>query len=213
MKPVETIIHHENETLRNLINEHTSIEQLVFKWLEQDHDNSFNLGNGLDDSEQFKMICLSIIGTVEEAVETIAELYYDRDQVQSAFNKYPLFQSFVTLKAETEKFKSPFIIDNKSVRKFEQSVGFNFNDILYNDLADVKEMLPFSMAYALSTGGGVMISRTSPNFLNEFEIEEEDESNDEIMKVDHKNLFLCTAYLMHGNFSTNSSYYFIKRST
>jgi len=74
MKPVETIIHHENETLRNLINEHTSIEQLVFKWLEQDHDNSFNLGNGLDDSEQFKMICLSIIGTVEEAVEILAQL-------------------------------------------------------------------------------------------------------------------------------------------
>jgi hypothetical protein len=205
MTPKEIITHCDREIILKYIDKFTSIEALILDWLETDQNNYFDLGNGLDDDEQFTMVCLCLNRKSNENSEAVAELYYDLKEVISVFNKYPLFESYVTLKENKDSFSSPFTIDEKSFQEFQKSLGFYFHEYLYSQTNNIEFMLPFLMTFALSNGGGTSISRISKNFVEEL-MDGEDEKWD----IDPKNIFFCHSYLSHKNHSTCFDYYFTK---
>jgi len=195
----------DKENVVKYINKFTSIETLVFDWLGADQNNSFELGNGIDDDEQFSLVGLCLKRQQDERTETVAELYYDLAEVKSEFCKYPLFESYVTIKENCKDFKSPFIVDDEAIDKFNDSIGFYFHEDFLNYASDTKLMIPYLMTFALSNGCGTMLSRTSKSFLEEIETDD-----DKIIELNHKSIYFCNSYLSHKNHSTCYDYYFIK---
>lgn len=202
MKPNEINAEHDSENILKYIDNFDSIECLIFDWLKSDVNNSFTLGNGIDDNEDFTLVCLVLESKLEGSTITIAELYYDLKEMKILYNDHPLFETFVTVKADTNDF-NPLIIDEKSLKKFEDSVGFYFDDYLYGNTNDTKNMLPYLMTFALSAGGGASIQRISKEFLK---ILEEDAGPS---TLNSENILGCHTYLKHKNFITNGNAYFI----
>lgn len=141
----------------------------VCAWLSKE-ENGVYLGAGIDDNEQHTSIAV----TFKAGGEDHSRIYYPLSEVRAAFPTLRSISEFIIekKKSNTKYDFEPTELNEDELQDYEKSFGLEFNDELMADLIPFSKLIEYCMMYATDYDGGVSISLTDENLLEEMEDEE-----------------------------------------
>ena len=193
--------------LSKLLSSNLSLRDLAEAWLSLGQEYSIELGNGLNDKDEFNALCLALGKGVELDSEVVAELYYPIEESRKCFSDMKLIEDFVTPNPNPKKYEPKFSIDDDKLEEYERSKGFYFHEGFVGTANNLKEAIPFMLMHALSEGGGAQLSYLPDSYYEDMVMDEDDE-----LIENEGNVLYCHSYLADRatGYGVNGRHYFIR---